>query len=39
MAAGGGATGLAYLYFEYRRVTRREAEAAAAAGAAWSAGG
>jgi hypothetical protein len=39
MAAGGGAMGLAYLWFEYRRVTRREAEAAAAAGAAWSAGG
>jgi len=38
MAAGGGATGLAYLYYEYRRVIRREAEAAAAAGAAWSAG-
>lgn len=38
MAAGGGAMGLAYLYFEYRRVTRREAEAAAAAGAAWSGG-
>ena len=38
IAAGGGATGLVYLYFEYRRVTRREAEAAAAAGAAWSTG-
>jgi len=38
IAAGGGATGLVYLYFEYRRVTRREAEAAAAASAAWSAG-
>jgi len=39
MAAGGGATGIVYLWFEYRRVSRREAEAAAAAGAAWSAGG
>jgi hypothetical protein len=38
-AVGGGATGLAYLWFEYRRITRREAEAAAAASAAWSAGG
>lgn len=38
MAAGGGATGLVYLWFEYRRVTQREAEAAAAASAAWSAG-
>jgi hypothetical protein len=39
IAAGGGATGLAYLWFEYRRISRREAEAAAAASAAWSAGG
>src|SRR3990170_3648495 len=39
MAAGGGATGIVYLWFEYRRVSRREAEAAAAAGAAWTAGG
>jgi hypothetical protein len=31
--------GLAYLYFEYRRITRREAEAAAAAAAAWRSGG
>ncbi len=38
MAAGGGATGLVYLWFEYRRVSRREAEAAAAASAAWSTG-
>ncbi len=38
MAAGGGATGLVYLWFEYRRVSRREAEAAAAAGAAWATG-
>ena len=38
MAAGGGATGLAYLYYEYRRISRREAEAAAVAGAAWSSG-
>jgi len=39
IAAGGGATGLAYLWFEYRRISRREAEAAQAASAAWSAGG
>ena len=39
VAAGGGATGLAYLWFEYRRISRREAEAASAASAAWSAGG
>jgi len=39
IAAGGGATGLAYLWYEYRRVSRREAEAAAAASAAWSAPG
>jgi len=39
IAAGGGAMGLVYLWFEYRRITRREAEAAAAASAAWSAGG
>jgi hypothetical protein len=39
IAAGGGAMGLAYLYFEYRRITRREAEAAAAASAAWRSGG
>jgi hypothetical protein len=31
--------GLAYLWFEYRRITRREAEAAAAASAAWRSGG
>ena len=37
-AAGIGAMACVYLWFEYRRVTRREAEAAAAAGAAWSAG-
>ncbi len=39
IAAGGGAMGLAYLWLEYRRISRREAEAAAAASAAWSAGG
>jgi hypothetical protein len=39
IAAGGGATGLAYLWFEYRRISRREAEAAAAASAAWRSGG
>ena len=39
IAAGGGAMGLAYLWFEYRRISRREAEAAAAASAAWSSGG
>ena len=38
VAAGGGAMGLAYLWFEYRRISRREAEAAAAASAAWSSG-
>jgi len=27
------------LYFEYRRISRREAEAAAAAAAAWRSGG
>jgi hypothetical protein len=31
--------GLAYLYYEYRRISRREAEAAAAAAAAWKSGG
>jgi hypothetical protein len=39
VAAGGGASGLAYLWFEYRRISRREAEAAAAASAAWSSDG
>ncbi|MEP6807297.1 MAG: hypothetical protein ABI978_01725 [Chloroflexota bacterium] len=39
IAAGGGATGLVYLWLEYRRISRREAEAAAAASAAWSSGG
>ena len=39
IAAGGGATGLAYLWLEYKRISRREAEAAAAASAAWSSGG
>ena len=39
IAAGGGAMSLAYLYVEYRRITRREAEAAAAAAAAWRSGG
>lgn len=38
IAAGGGAMGLAYLWLEYRRISRREAEAAAAASASWSAG-
>ena len=39
IAVGSGATGLAYLWFEYRRISRREAEAAAAASAAWRSGG
>jgi hypothetical protein len=39
IAVGGGATGLAYLYVEYRRISRREAEAAAAASAAWGSRG
>jgi hypothetical protein len=39
MAAGGGAMGLAYLYVEYRRISRREAEAAVAASAAWGSRG
>ncbi|MEO8251172.1 MAG: hypothetical protein ABI578_01715 [Chloroflexota bacterium] len=39
IAAGGGATGLVYLWLEYRRISRREAQAAAAASAAWSSGG
>jgi hypothetical protein len=39
LAAGLGAAACVYLWLEYRRVSRREAEAAAAAGAAWSAGG
>lgn len=30
MTAGMGAVGLAYLYYEFRRITRREAQAAAA---------
>jgi hypothetical protein len=38
VGAGGGAMGLVYLWFEYRRAIRREAQAAAAVGAAWSAG-
>jgi hypothetical protein len=33
-----GAASLAYLYVEYRRITRREAAAATTAGRAWSAG-
>jgi hypothetical protein len=37
-AAGLGAMACVYLWFEYRRVTRREAAAAAAASAAWSSG-
>jgi hypothetical protein len=39
IAAGGGLMGLAYLWVEYRRISRREAEAAAAASAAWRSGG
>lgn len=39
IAAGGGAMGLGYLWFEYRRISRREAEAAAAASAAWGSRG
>ena len=39
ITAGGGAMGLAYLWFEYRRISRREAEAAAAASAAWGSRG
>ena len=39
IAAGGGAMGLGYLWVEYRRISRREAEAAAAASAAWRSGG
>jgi hypothetical protein len=39
IAAGGGASGLGYLWFEYRRISRREAEAAAAASAAWGSRG
>ena len=38
VVAGMGAVGLAYLAFEYRRITRREAELAAARSAAYSAG-
>ena len=34
MTAGAGFLGLVYLYFEYRRITRREARRAAAASAA-----
>jgi DMSO/TMAO reductase YedYZ heme-binding membrane subunit len=37
VTAGAGAMTLAYLYFEFRRVTRREAEAAAARSAAYQA--
>ena len=33
MTAGGTATALAYLYYEFRRITRRDAQAAAAASA------
>ena len=39
IAVGGGATGLVYLWFEYRRISHREAEAAAAASAAWGSRG
>ena len=39
IAAGGAATGLVYLWLEYRHVSRREAEAAAAASAAWGSRG
>ena len=39
IAFGGGATGLLYLWLEYRRISSREAAAAAAASAAYSPGG
>jgi len=39
IAVGGGFSGLVYLWLEYRRISRREAEAAAAASAAWSSRG
>lgn len=39
ISAGGAATGLVYLWLEYRRVSRREAEAAASASAAWGSRG
>jgi len=38
LAAGMGAMALVYLFFEFRRITRHEAAAAAAASQAWSAG-
>lgn len=38
LSAGIGAAALVYLYFEYRRITRREATSAAAAAAALSPG-
>ncbi|HEX2222129.1 MAG TPA: hypothetical protein VHK06_06350 [Candidatus Limnocylindria bacterium] len=38
LVAGLGAASLVYLYFEYRRITRREAEAARERGAAYAAG-
>lgn len=39
IVAGMGAAGLAYLYLEFRRVSRREAEEAAARGAAYARAG
>lgn len=39
IVAGMGAAGLAYLYLEFRRITRREAEDAAARSAAYSRAG
>ncbi len=38
MTAGAGFLGLVYLYFEYKRITRREARRAAAASASYQAG-
>jgi hypothetical protein len=39
VAGGGGASGLVYLWLEYRRISSREAAAAAAASAAYRTGG
>lgn len=39
VTAGLGAASLVFLFFEYRRITRREARAAVAAGSAWQTGG
>ena len=38
MTAGAGFLGLVYLYFEYKRITKREARRAAAASASYQAG-